>query len=268
MTLSGKPHSGELISVIALVIPQWNFSSSAITGSAKEGKTPPAVGTDFRLEPENIPSQNLNFGASSRRQAGFGISQPLRSHRFRGNYEIDARFAWSSPQYHACRYPAEVYQQSGIDGLAAGRRPEACSRAGKTKSGRERRRYLGVQGSAICIRGALNYQVSNDGQHALTMAKSYAHNFGSGFTSFIFSGSCGTGKNHLAAAIGNYLLQRDHSVLVVTVPDLMLRARKCYDEGQSESALLDDLCKVDLLVLDEVGVQRETRNEWVLLNQI
>lgn len=35
MTLLGKPHSGELISVIVLVIPQWNFSSSAITGSAK-----------------------------------------------------------------------------------------------------------------------------------------------------------------------------------------------------------------------------------------
>lgn len=75
-------------------------------------------------------------------------------------------------------------------------------------------------------------------------------------------------KNHLGSAISNYLLQRDHSVLVVTVPDLMLRARKCYDEGQSESELLDDLCKVDLLVLDEVGVQRETRNEWVLLIQI
>ncbi len=79
---------------------------------------------------------------------------------------------------------------------------------------------------------------------------------------------CGTGKNHLAAAIGNYLLQHDYSVLVVTIPDLMLRTRKCYDEGQSESDLLDDLCKVDLLVLDEVGVQRDTRNEWVLLNQI
>ncbi|MCK6677643.1 ATP-binding protein [Enterobacter asburiae] len=114
-----------------------------------------------------------------------------------------------------------------------------------------------------------NYQVSNDGQkHALTLAKSYAQNFGSGFASFVFSGGCGTGKNHLAAAVGNYLLQRDHTVLVVTVPDLMLRARKCYDEGQSESALLDDLCRVDLLVLDEVGVQRDTRNEWVLLNQI
>jgi DNA replication protein DnaC len=37
--------------------------------------------------------------------------------------------------------------------------------------------------------------VSNDGQkHALTLAKSYAHNFGSGFASFVFSGGCGTGK--------------------------------------------------------------------------
>jgi hypothetical protein len=85
MTLSGKPHSGELISVIALVIPQWNFSSSAITGSAKEGKTPPAVGTDFRLEPENIPSQNLNFwGIFAVRQALAFHNQTPRSHRIQG----------------------------------------------------------------------------------------------------------------------------------------------------------------------------------------
>ncbi|RKR64989.1 phage DNA replication protein (predicted replicative helicase loader) [Yokenella regensburgei] len=114
-----------------------------------------------------------------------------------------------------------------------------------------------------------SYQVGNDGQkQALSLAKSYAHNFGSGFASFVFSGGCGTGKNHLAAAVGNYLLQQGHSVLVVTVPDLMLRIRECYDGGKSEAALLDDLCRVDLLVLDEVGVQRETRGEWVLLNQI
>lgn len=54
----------------------------------------------------------------------------------------------------------------------------------------------------------------------------------------------------------------------MTVPDLTLRARACYDEGQSEAALLDDLCKVDLLVLDEVGIQRDSRGEKVLLNQI
>lgn len=114
-----------------------------------------------------------------------------------------------------------------------------------------------------------NYHVENDGQrHALTMAKSYAQNFGSGFASFVFSGSPGTGKNHLAAAIGNYLLKQERTVLVVTIPDLMLRVRACYDGGGSEAALIDDLCKVDLLVLDEVGIQRESRGEMIILNQV
>ncbi|MDU7382260.1 MAG: ATP-binding protein [Enterobacteriaceae bacterium] len=158
--------------------------------------------------------------------------------------------------------------------LMAWQQEEGRKRAAELEKENQRTRSEKIFGrSGICDLHRnctfANYQVSNDGQkHALTLAKSYAHNFGSGFASFVFSGGCGTGKNHLAAAIGNYLLQHNHTVLVVTVPDLMLRARKCYDEGQSESVLLDDLCRVDLLVLDEVGVQRDTRNEWVLLNQI
>lgn len=114
-----------------------------------------------------------------------------------------------------------------------------------------------------------NYQVKNDGQRmALSKAKSYAQNFGMGFASFVFSGACGTGKNHLAAAIGNYLLGQGKTVLVVTIPDLMLRVRACYDEETSESSLINDLCRVDLLILDEVGVQRESKGEFVILNQI
>lgn len=114
-----------------------------------------------------------------------------------------------------------------------------------------------------------NYQVTGDGQRrALTMAKSYAQNFGSSFASFVFSGAPGTGKNHLAAAIGNHLLTGGHSVLVVTIPDLMLRVRECYDDGQSEASLLDDLCRVDLLILDEVGIQRGSSGEKVILNQV
>lgn len=114
-----------------------------------------------------------------------------------------------------------------------------------------------------------NYEVAGEKQRkAYTMAKSYAQNFGAGFTSFVFSGGPGTGKNHLAAAIGNHLLAAGHSVLVVTIPDLMLRVRECYDGGQSEASLLDDLCKVDLLVLDEVGIQRGSSGEKVILNQV
>ena len=114
-----------------------------------------------------------------------------------------------------------------------------------------------------------NYEVSSEQQRkAYTMAKSYAQNFGTGFASFVFSGGPGTGKNHLAAAIGNHLLAAGHSVLVVTIPDLMLRVRECYDGGQSEASLLDALCKVELLVLDEVGIQRGSSGEKVILNQV
>ncbi|SXG03923.1 putative replication protein [Klebsiella variicola] len=114
-----------------------------------------------------------------------------------------------------------------------------------------------------------NYQVESDGQRrALSMAKSYAQQFGLGFASFVFSGAPGTGKNHLAAAIGNHLLAGGRSVLVVTIPDLMLGVRECYDGGQSEASLLDDLCHVDLLILDEVGIQRGSSGEKVILNQV
>jgi hypothetical protein len=84
MTLSGKPHSGELISVIALVIPQWNSAVPRLLEVRREGKTPHAVGTDFRLEPENIPSQNLNFGASSPSGRLWHFTTRLRSHRDSG----------------------------------------------------------------------------------------------------------------------------------------------------------------------------------------
>ncbi len=54
----------------------------------------------------------------------------------------------------------------------------------------------------------------------------------------------------------------------MTIPDLMLRVRECYDDGQSESSLLNDLCNVDLLVLDEVGIQRGSSGEKVIINQV
>ncbi|CSN78861.1 P-loop NTPase family protein [Shigella sonnei] len=82
-----------------------------------------------------------------------------------------------------------------------------------------------------------NYQVQNDGQkYALSQAKSIADELMTGCTNFVFSGKTGTGKNHLAAAMGEKFLQ--------------------------------ELCGVDLLVLDEIGIQRETKNEQVVLHQI
>lgn len=116
-----------------------------------------------------------------------------------------------------------------------------------------------------------NYNAELQGQqYALAKSKEWAAKFGAGFGGFIFSGGCGTGKNHLAAAIGNALLSIGKSVLVVTIPDLMLRFRETYQDGSklSEASLMNDLCSVDLLILDDIGVQRGNKNEEVVLFQI
>ena len=116
-----------------------------------------------------------------------------------------------------------------------------------------------------------NYRVENDGQRkALALAREYAAGFDNSIASFVFSGRPGTGKNHLAAAIGNDLILRGKSVLIVTVADLMSSMKGTFSGGSdiTEERLLQDLSHVDLLVIDEIGMQSESRYEKVIINQI
>ncbi len=116
-----------------------------------------------------------------------------------------------------------------------------------------------------------NYRVENDGQRkALDLARQYAAEFDGSIASFVFSGKPGTGKNHLAAAIGNDLILRGKSVLIVTVADLMSNMKGTFSGASdlTEERLLHDLSSVDLLVIDEIGMQTESRYEKVIINQI
>ncbi|CAJ0990706.1 DNA replication protein DnaC [Pantoea sp. Nvir] len=116
-----------------------------------------------------------------------------------------------------------------------------------------------------------NYRVENEGQRrALAMARQYTDEFEGSIASFVFSGRPGTGKNHLAAAIGNDLILRGKSVLIVTVADLMSSMKGTFISGSdiTEERLLQDLSTVDLLVIDEIGMQSESRYEKVVINQI
>lgn len=116
-----------------------------------------------------------------------------------------------------------------------------------------------------------NYHISHQGQQkALENARQYAENFSGNIASFVFSGKPGTGKNHLAAAICNSLLLRDFSVLIITVADMMLAMKDTFHHAANttEEQLIDDLSRVDLLVIDEIGMQFESRYEKVIINQI
>ena len=92
-----------------------------------------------------------------------------------------------------------------------------------------------------------NYKIETNGQmNALAAARQYVDEFDGNIASFIFSGKPGTGKNHLAAAMKDTFSNRE----------------------TSEEQLLNDLSNVDLLVIDEIGVQTESRYEKVIINQI
>ncbi|UIP28866.1 ATP-binding protein [Photobacterium sp. TLY01] len=86
---------------------------------------------------------------------------------------------------------------------------------------------------------------------------------------FIFAGTSGTGKNHLACAMGNELLSRKRSVLVITVAELMSKFHEAYStKNTTEAAIIRYLSGVHYLVIDEVGRQRMSVNEQVLLGRI
>jgi DNA replication protein DnaC len=116
-----------------------------------------------------------------------------------------------------------------------------------------------------------NYKIEHDGQRkVLKAAKRYAEEFNQNIASFIFSGRPGTGKNHLASAIGNYLILHGKSILIVTVADLMSNMKGTFSgtSNITEEKLLHNLSSVDLLMIDEIGMQTESRYEKVIINQI
>lgn len=67
----------------------------------------------------------------------------------------------------------------------------------------------------------------------------------------------GSGKTHLAAAIGNAVL----SARFMTAPELLLSIKKTFKDDGADDSLLDSLSQTKLLILDDLGSEKPT--EWV-----
>lgn len=85
-------------------------------------------------------------------------------------------------------------------------------------------------------------------------------------TQVVFSGNPGTGKSHLAIAVLREVM-KGGTGMYMNVLDMVRMVRDTWrrDSAKSESEVLDTLGSLDLLVLDEVGVQYGTDGEQVIL---
>lgn len=110
-------------------------------------------------------------------------------------------------------------------------------------------------------------------RHAQTMARDYIEQFDANLrrgAGMVFVGLPGTGKSHLAAAILLALVDV-HQVKYTTCMGLIRMVRDTWrrDSEVSERVVLNLLCEqVDVLVIDEVGVQYGTDGEQTVLFEV
>jgi len=72
-------------------------------------------------------------------------------------------------------------------------------------------------------------------------------------------GAVGTGKTHLACAVANEVIKKGYSALYMTLNEAVLLMTESWKKGgESEIKILRRFCEADLIILDEIGCQRNS----------
>jgi DNA replication protein DnaC len=90
-------------------------------------------------------------------------------------------------------------------------------------------------------------------------------------TNLVLCGKPGTGKTHLAIAVMRELVERYEAEVYHTTVQRMIRAiRDTWRDGaqRTEYDVLGFYCGLDLLVIDEIGLQNGTESERLILSEI
>ena len=152
----------------------------------------------------------------------------------------------------------------------AAQEADRLQRAERARQAEERmREQFGRSGipKRLRERTFAEYRAETDDQRrALTAARDFAEQFeehAERGTTLIFAGRTGTGKGHLAAAASMHIIRAGHSAMFATAREILLWLRASWTdrEAPSELDVLNRLVGVDLLVIDEIGVQFGTDAE-------
>lgn len=117
-------------------------------------------------------------------------------------------------------------------------------------------------------KGFNDFIVTDANRANFEFMRDYAKNADSAVSagrSLILLGNPGTGKTHLACATLRVFRDQGYTGLYTTVERMIQMIRATWSSGESEAAVIRRFVDVDLLVLDEVGVQTGSDNEKKLL---
>ncbi|SEH89317.1 ATP-binding protein [Paraburkholderia hospita] len=154
-------------------------------------------------------------------------------------------------------------------------RDEATERAAEEKR-RQARIEQRIQAagipSAFRDRTLDNFETATPEQeHALNVAREFVANFYRDHlpngTVLVFGGNPGTGKSHLALAILQQVMKR-HTGMYLDAMSLIRRVRATWrrDSPDTEDDVITTLGEqLDLLAIDEIGVQRGTEDEQAIM---
>lgn len=95
-----------------------------------------------------------------------------------------------------------------------------------------------------------------------TIARKYVANFNAmreQGTGLLLCGQVGTGKSFLAAAIANELINQGTPCLMTNFSRIISRVSEKFGGDQK---YLDDLNRFDLLIIDDLGAERDTEFTW------
>jgi len=108
-----------------------------------------------------------------------------------------------------------------------------------------------------------NYEPKSEKQReALEKARKYVEIFGeySMHMNFMLLGQNGSGKTHLAVAIGNALIEKNVLVRFVTFQDLLDQLAKSRTQKKETYSVIDKYRDAELLIIDDIF--RTTIREW------
>lgn len=124
----------------------------------------------------------------------------------------------------------------------------------------------GMSRRALCCKFE-GYQATFDNQEALQVCNEYVKDFDiiqrNHRNGLFIVGDCGVGKSHLAYAVANALIEKNSSVICMTMIDLLLKIRSSFQsKEQTEEQILKIYEDCSLLVIDDLG--KEKPSEWAL----